>query len=250
MGRLLAGLCLSLCCVGWPSENLRAAESEGLTLLSTQLRPIAEAQKMRNLILKDFPHEVDFVTELPQQLRARVEAEHQGRPHVVDIVGALHGELQELVPLDAFVPLDNLADKLTSRGIPSRLMAFGKLGTAHQLYIPWMQASYLMVANKAALRYLPAGTNINALSYEQLAAWAATIHENTGKRMLGFPAGPQGLIHRFFEGYLLPSYTGGRRGAVSLRGGGGDVGAVRFFVAERQSTFDRLRFHGTAVARR
>jgi multiple sugar transport system substrate-binding protein len=27
--------------------------------------------------------------------------------------------------------------------------------------------------------------------------------------MLGFPAGPQGLMHRFFQGYLYPSYTGG-----------------------------------------
>jgi multiple sugar transport system substrate-binding protein len=209
IGRLLAGLCLSLCWVGRLSESVRAAESEGLTLLSTQLRPIAEAQKMRNSILKDFPHEVDFVTELPQQLRARVETEHHGRLHEVDVIGALHGELHGLVPLDAFVPLDNLADRLTGRGVPSRLMAFGRLGTVHQLYIPWMQASYLMVANKAALRYLPAGADINALTYEELAIWAATIHDNTGKRMLGFPAGPQGLIHRFFEGYLLPSYTGG-----------------------------------------
>ncbi|MDP2660479.1 MAG: extracellular solute-binding protein, partial [Dehalococcoidia bacterium] len=30
----------------------------------------------------------------------------------------------------------------------------------------------------------------------------------TNKRMLGFPAGPKGLMHRFFQGYLYPSYTG------------------------------------------
>ncbi len=29
------------------------------------------------------------------------------------------------------------------------------------------------------------------------------------RRLLGFPAGPQGLMHRFFEGFLYPSYTGG-----------------------------------------
>jgi multiple sugar transport system substrate-binding protein len=32
-----------------------AAGVENLVLLSTQLRPIEEAQKMRNVILKDFP---------------------------------------------------------------------------------------------------------------------------------------------------------------------------------------------------
>ena len=38
---------------------------------------------------------------------------------------------------------------------------------------------------------------------------ATAIQAKTGKRMLGFPAGPKGLMHRFFEGFLLPSYTGG-----------------------------------------
>ena len=66
-----------------------------------------------------------------------------------------------------------------------------------------------MVANKEALAYLPAGADINALSYDELAAWASAIQQKTGKRLLGFPAGPQGLMHRFFEGFLYPSYTGG-----------------------------------------
>jgi multiple sugar transport system substrate-binding protein len=66
-----------------------------------------------------------------------------------------------------------------------------------------------MVANKEALPYLPAGADINALSYDQLAAWASMVQEKTGKRLLGFPVGPQGLMHRFFEGFLYPSYTGG-----------------------------------------
>jgi multiple sugar transport system substrate-binding protein len=126
-----------------------------------------------------------------------------------DVVGALHGESQPLVQLDALVPLDDLAGKLAGRGIPDPLLALGKLGTAHQLYIPWMQASYIMVANKRALSYLPREAVINALSYDELAAWAGTIQERTGKRLLGFPAGPQGLMHRFFEGFLYPSYTGG-----------------------------------------
>jgi multiple sugar transport system substrate-binding protein len=56
---------------------------------------------------------------------------------------------------------------------------------------------------------LPGGADINALSYDQLAAWASTLQQKTGKRLLGFPAGPQGLMYRFFEGYLYPSYTGG-----------------------------------------
>ena len=208
MQRVPAWLCLSLG-VGLLVTIADAAQTERLIFLSTQLRPIEEAQKMRNLILRDFSQEVDYITEPPQRFPMRVEAARRTGMHTLDVVGALHGELQQLVPLDALVPLDDLAGKLTTRGIPSPLLTLSKFGTAHQLYIPWMQASFVMVANKRALPYLPSGADINALSYDQLATWASTLQQQTGKRLLGFPAGPQGLMHRFFEGFLYPSYTGG-----------------------------------------
>src|SRR6516162_9271050 len=208
MRKVSAWLGLSLC-AGLLATIADAAQTERLIFLSTQLRPIEEAQKMRNLILKDFSQEVDYITELPQRFPMRVEADRQTGMHTVDVVGALHGELQPLVSLDVLVPLDDLAGKLTARGIPNALLALGKFGTAHQLYIPWMQASYVMVANKKALPFLPRGADINALSYDQLATSASTLQQKTGKRLLGFPAGPQGLMHRFFAGFLYPSYTGG-----------------------------------------
>ena len=209
MRRISAWPSFLLCAAGLLIAIADAAQNERLIFVSTQLRPIAEAQKMRNLILKDFPRKVDYITEQPQQFPMRIEAELKGATHTVDVVGALHGELQPLVPLDALVPLDDLADKLTDRGIPDPLLTLGRFATAHQLSIPWMQASYIMVANKTALPYLPDGADINALGYDQLGAWASRLQQETGKRLLGFPAGPQGLMHRFFEGFLDPSYTGG-----------------------------------------
>jgi len=209
MRRISVWLCFLLGVAGLLTAIADAAQTGRLTFLSTQLRPIEEAQKMRNVILKDFPREVDYITEQPQQFPVRIKAELQAGTPAIDVVGALHGELQPLVPLDALVPLDELAGTLALRGVPDRLLTLGKFGTAHQLYVPWMQASYIMVAKKEALPYLPGGADINALSYDQLAAWASTVQQKTGKRMLGFPAGPQGLMHRFFEGYLYPSYTGG-----------------------------------------
>jgi multiple sugar transport system substrate-binding protein len=207
--RTFAWLGVSLCAIGLLIAIADAAQTEPLIFLSTQLRPIEEAQKMRNSILKGFPREVDYTTELPQQFPLRIKADQQGGTPAIDVVGALHGELQPLAALDALAPLDDLAGGLTGRGIPDPLLTLGKFGTAHQLYIPWMQANYVMVANKAALPYLPSGADIDALSYDQLAAWAGAVEQKTGKRLLGFPAGPQGLMHRFFEGFLYPSYTGG-----------------------------------------
>jgi multiple sugar transport system substrate-binding protein len=199
----------ALCAVGLVAAIADAAQSGRLIFLSTQLRPIEEAQKMRNEILKDFPREVDYITEQPQQFPLRIKAELEGGKSAIDVVGALHGELQPLVRLDALVPLDDLAGRMIGRGVPDQLLTLGKFGSDHQLYVPWMQASYIMVANKAALPYLPDGAHLDGLGYDQLAAWASAIAQKTGKQLLGFPAGPQGLMHRFFEGFLYPSYTGG-----------------------------------------
>src|SRR5258706_12792443 len=122
MRRIWAWFSVSLSAAGLLTAIANAAQTERLIFLSTQLRPIEEAQKMRNLILKDFPREVDYITEQPQQFPVRIEAQEEGGTHTIDVVGALHGELQPLVPLDALVPLDDLAGKMTGRGIPDPLL--------------------------------------------------------------------------------------------------------------------------------
>jgi multiple sugar transport system substrate-binding protein len=99
--------------------------------------------------------------------------------------------------------------QLGDRAFNPTFVELGKLGTDEQMYVPWIQASYIMAANKEALEHLPDGANIQSLTYEQLEQWAANVEAATGERKLGFPAGPKGLMHRFFQGYLYPSYTGG-----------------------------------------
>jgi multiple sugar transport system substrate-binding protein len=171
MRRIFAWISLSLCAAGLLTVITDAAQAERLIFLSTQLRPIPEAQKMRNLILKGFPREVDYLTEPPPLFLARIKAEREGGTRTIDIVGALHSELQPLASLDALVPLDDLAGKLADRGIPDPLLTLGKFGSSHQLYIPWMQASYIMIANKQALPYLPSG---------QISTRSATISSQPG----------------------------------------------------------------------
>jgi multiple sugar transport system substrate-binding protein len=183
-----------------------AARAQDVVFLSTQLRPIEEAQKVRDVLLKGAP-KATYVTEEPPQLTVRMKAEQTAGKHTVSLVGALHGELQPLVPMDALEPMDDVAAKLADRGIPAGLMTLAKLGTDKLMYIPWMQATYVMVVRKDALAHLPAGADVNALTYPQLAAWGKTIQEKTGQRRVGFPAGPKGLFARFLQGNLYPSYT-------------------------------------------
>jgi multiple sugar transport system substrate-binding protein len=164
---------------------------------------------VRKVLLKDFAPGAEFVPEQPPEMVTRLQAEQKAGKHTISLVAGVHGELQPLVPDNILMPLDDVAASLKGRGFAPDLMELGKFGTQHQLFIPWMQATYIMVANKKALPYLPKGADLNALTYDQLAAWGEAMQKATGKRLLGFPAGPTGLMHRFFEGFLLPSYTGG-----------------------------------------
>jgi multiple sugar transport system substrate-binding protein len=175
--------------------------------LSTQLRPIEEAQKVRNVILEGFPDQVEFIPEDAGPFLNRIRAEAEAGRVTVGVIGALHGDLPPVQGhLDA---LDDVLAKLADRSFSEAYVELGRLGTEQQLYVPWMQATYIMAAHKSALGHLPQGADLNALTYAQLAEWGSNIEAATGERKLGFPAGPKGLMHRFFQGYLYPSYTGG-----------------------------------------
>lgn len=182
------------------------ARADDLTFLSTQMRPLEEATKARTLILKGAPMPVTYVPEEPPQLPIHLQADEQGA-HTIGLVGALHGEL---APLAAMLqPIDQESALVSQRGVPDDIAKLARLGTEHLMYVPWMQATYIMAANKKALQYLPKGATLNTLTYAQLGEWAENAEKATGQRVLGFPAGPTGLMARFLEGYLLPSFTGG-----------------------------------------
>ena len=66
-----------------------------------------------------------------------------------------------------------------------------------------------MVANRDVLKYMPKGANMDALTYGQVFAWAKAIRRGTGQNRFGLPASDTGLLHRFLQGFLVPSFTGG-----------------------------------------
>ena len=169
---------------------------------STQANPIEETQAMREQVLSGFEGGVDFQSSELGPFLTRIDAESQAGDGTIAVIGTLHGSFTALS--------DDLADlgEIDAAAVTPALLELGQLGTEEQKYIPWMQATYIMAANKQALEYLPDGADINALSYDQLIEWSKNMAEGTGSPKFGFPAGPKGLKHRFFQGYLIPSYTG------------------------------------------
>jgi multiple sugar transport system substrate-binding protein len=180
------------------------------TVVSTQMRPVEEAEKVRQVVLKGAPDPVSFVPEDPNTYLTRMKAELGAAPGKVHATIALDGELAPINQLGGLGDLDELVKRLaTTREFSASALAFGRMGGATQRFVPLMTNTFQMVANKKALAYLPKGADVNALTYAQLRDWAKAMKEGTGEAKLGFPAGPKGLWWRFFQASFYPSHTGG-----------------------------------------
>ena len=198
------GLKLTVAATGLTAIASASTAHADVLFWSTQAKPVEEAQAMRENVLEGHGDEVDYQPNDGGPWLTRLNAELQAGSGSIGLLGALHGNFSAMNP-------DDLVD-VSDLGVGASSETFNnlsKLGTDSAQYIPWMQASYIMAANKKALPHLPEGADVNALTYDQLIQWAANVKEAEGESKFGFPAGPKGLKHRFFQGYLYPSYTNG-----------------------------------------
>jgi multiple sugar transport system substrate-binding protein len=193
-----------------PAAQPPAGTGGSLVFISTQFRPVEEAEKMRQVILKDAPVRAEYIPEDTGPFNDRMAAEQQAGRVTVSLVGGLHGDFAPLVKAGHMEDVSGVMGQLADRGFPPSFVEFSKLGTGQSYYVPWVQATYVLAINKKAMQYVPQGADVNALTYAQLKEWGQNIQKATNQRRLGFPASapPQGLLYRFFQGYLYPSYTG------------------------------------------
>ncbi len=185
------------------------ADAGEVVMISSQLVPTEEQETMRSEILADFSGTVEFIGAEPGPFNDQVRAQEEAGEGEISIIGGLDGEFSAFAADGLLTDLSDVAEELADLGINEDYLELGKLGTDTQYYIPWMQATYIMVARNEALDYLPDGADINALTWDQITEWGANIAEGEGTRALGFPAGPDGLWHRWFQGYGYPAFTGG-----------------------------------------
>jgi multiple sugar transport system substrate-binding protein len=194
-----------------PPEETEAPEEPPeptgeVIFFSTQFSPVEEQEKFR-AILQEGGFDVTASDEGP--LLDLVIAGAQTGQGEVDVVGALHGTYPPLAVEDSMMNMIDLAeDLMVDRDFAPAFLETGLLGTDDYLYyVPWMQATYILAASTEALDYLPDGADVNALSWEEFAEWCQNILDETGEPKCGLPHA--GLFHRFLEGYMWPSWTGG-----------------------------------------
>jgi multiple sugar transport system substrate-binding protein len=175
---------------------------------STQFGPIDEQEAFRAILQEGG---FDFIPVGDASVQDLVLAGMETGEGQVDLLGALHGDFPPLAREDAMMNMIDIAEDLSEdREIAAAFLDTGLLGTDDFLYyVPWMQATYIMAAHVDALEYLPEGADLNAITWEQFGQWCQNILDGTGEPRCGLPHGEGGLFHRFLEGYLWPSWTGG-----------------------------------------
>jgi multiple sugar transport system substrate-binding protein len=220
---LRAGLALGLAvplsgslvggCTGF---NTSGSEAGALTFLSTQFNPIEEAERFRRILRQATSRPVNYVTASdPSQFQSTIRAQVGSGQVRVSLLGGLHGELAPLAN-GLLEDLSALMAELSDRHYSADFRELAKAGTDRTWYIPWAQATYLVAVHKPALAYLPRGADPNKLTYQQFLDWAVAARQVTGQPQFGLPAGNRGLLYRFLQGYLYPSFTGGQ--VTSFRG--------------------------------
>lgn len=183
-----------------------AAAPAAPVFFSTQFVPVEEQAKFQAILA---PGGFDVTGSEEGPLLDQILAGAKSGTSEIDVIGALHGTFPPLAKEDAMMNMIDIADDLSmDRDLTAAYLQTGLLGTQDFLYyVPWMQATYIMAANVEALPYLPDGADVNALTWEQFGEWCKNIVDQTGEARCGLPHA--GLFHRFLEGYMWPSFTGG-----------------------------------------
>jgi len=138
----------------------------------------------------------------------RLSAEVATKKVTISLVGDLHGGLD-------LMNAKGLFDDLTGITLPGRTFIKAledyAVMAGRKVYVPWMQATYVMVVNKKAFKYLPAGLTAEDVTgasekwtYYALLNWSKNLKDAFKGPKLGFPMGPKGLWHRFLHGYIHP----------------------------------------------
>ena len=190
--------------------------AEVLNFASTQMVPAAEQIFAKSVLVKGFTDEsgisVEFIPMEAPDLFTRLSAEVTAQKVTISLVGELHGGLDLM---NTKVLLDDLSGiNLPNRTFIKALEDYSVLA-GKKVYVPWMQATYVMAINKKAFQYLPADLKVEDVTgasekwtYDALLNWSKNLNDAFKGPKLGFPMGPKGLWHRFLHGYIYPSFTG------------------------------------------
>ncbi len=153
--------------------------SKEIVFLSTQLVPVHEAEWTRKVMFPPFEKEkgikVLFLGAEQGELADRLTAEYIVNKGKTDIVGGLHGDFASLHEI--FKDLKKDLEKLEKLKDRSFIKGFKEAGNIKekQVYVSWLQETYIFAVNKKAFKYLPENIDILYIFTEILILQVVTL---------------------------------------------------------------------------
>ena len=188
-----------------------SAEKKTLVFSSRLFSPAREQEYFINEIIKPFEEEhnvtVNFQILDDDTLLERAQIQQETNHVTTDIVTAHNSRFPDWLDAGYVEDLTDLVASWTDRTfIPAFEADTNRDG--QQYFLPVGADVYLLLANNKALPYLPEGADIDALTWEEYAAWANAIAEGEGEGKVCITGIPQKSWIYMFGGTEL-SYGAG-----------------------------------------
>jgi multiple sugar transport system substrate-binding protein len=182
-------------------EKVVEVPSKTLTLSSEMFSPPAEQEFFINEILLPFKEEtgitVNFQVVKGEDMFDRVTVQQETGNITTDVILAFNGRFPWWTDAGYVIPLDDAVSGWTDRTV---LEAFDTTAVAGgtRYFVPISADVYLTIANNKALEYLPAGVDLDTLTYDQYADWAMAVADGEGEGKVCITGIPQKMwIYQF-----------------------------------------------------
>ncbi len=167
----------------YSSELPAKVETETLVIDARLFGPPEEQEFFRNEIIAPFEatHGISVTLQVLSDDAILESAEQQQNSGVIitDLVIVHNSIMSEWVDLDYVEDLTANVNGWTDRHfIPTFEEDTNRDG--NQYFLPVVADVYLLLANNLALPHLPAGVDVQDLTWEQYAAWSMAVKSNTG----------------------------------------------------------------------
>jgi len=147
-----------------------------------------EQQYVREEVLTAFEEETGIIVELEvvENIQDMMEAQKSSGEWVSDVVITHSGDMTKYISNGYVQSLNSVLDGMDITVLP----AFNESTSAdgETYYIPISADVYLVIANNKALDYLPAGVDLNSITWEQYKDWAIAMAEGEGMPKTAMPA--------------------------------------------------------------
>jgi len=143
----------------------------------------SEQEFLINEIIKPFENETGYVVNFQAMaddvMLDQAEVQHASDHITMDVVIVDHYRIGEWIDAGLVQDVNELAAGWEARQF---VTSFSEITDreSQQYFLPVNADVYLMVVNKKALVYLPAGARLNALTWEEFVQWSANIVEGEG----------------------------------------------------------------------